>query len=187
VLDVGCGPGGFTAILAENASRVVGVDVSDEFVDAANRTFERHALTQANAVTGSASALPFDRESFDVVTLIDVLHHLDDPPAALAEVERVLRPGGRVLVFEPNKLNPLLTFLCLFDRNEYGFLKMGRIPIYERLLSPHFRIESASYSGLLIGPDGPAARAVADSLQEGPLAGVLGWLSPKLFFVARKP
>lgn len=187
VLDVGCGPGGFTAILAEMSNRVVGVDVSEEFVDAANRTFARRELAQANAVPGSATRLPFDGESFDIVTLIDVIHHLDSPAAALKEISRVLRPGGRLLVFEPNKLNPVLTFLCLFDPNEYGFLKMGTIPIYRRLLSGHFVVENATYNGLLIGPDGPAARAVADSLQAGRLASWLGWLSPKLFLVARKP
>jgi SAM-dependent methyltransferase len=186
VLDVGCGPGGFTAVLAETAGETVGLDVSESWVDAANRTFEARG-SKARAVLGSGAALPFEVASFDVVTLIDVLHHLDEPKSVLAETRRVLRPGGRLLVFEPNKLNPLLTALCLFDRNEWGFLRpgMGREGGYRRMLSPWFAVDEVKYSGLLIGPDGPAARAIADRLAA--TGNPLGWLSPKLFFACTAP
>lgn len=188
VLDVGCGPGGFTAVAAEFAGDVVGVDVSEAWVEAAQRTFTERGLARAHAVLGSGNALPFPDGSFEVATLIDVIHHLDDPAATIREVARVLVPRGRLLVFEPNKLNPALTFLCLFDRNEWGFLarRMGTIASCTRLLEPAFRVDVARYSGLLIGPDGPAARRVAESLTEGGARRFLSWLGPKIFLAATK-
>lgn len=187
VLDLGCGPGGFTAVLAETAREVVGLDVSPAWVETARRTLEERGLP-GTAVTGSGSALPFPDGAFDVVSLVDVIHHLDEPEGVLREVHRVLRKGGRLLIFEPNKLNVLLTALCFFDRNEWGFLrpKMGLFRGYRRLLQPHFGIDEERYSGLLIGPDGPRARQVADALAENPLARGARWLSPKVFLAATK-
>jgi ubiquinone/menaquinone biosynthesis C-methylase UbiE len=188
VLDVGCGPGGFTAVVAELAFEVVGIDVSEAWVEASQRTFAARGLTHARAVRGSGTALPFLDGSFEVATLIDVIHHLDDPDVTLREIARVLVPGGRLLVFEPNKLNPALTFLCLFDRNEWGFLarRMGTIPSCTRLLEASFRVDIAHYSGLLIGPDGPSARRIADTLTHGVAKQLLGWLAPKIFLAATK-
>jgi ubiquinone/menaquinone biosynthesis C-methylase UbiE len=188
VLDVGCGPGGFTAVLAELAQSVVGLDVSQAWVETCTQTFAARGLTEARAVLGSSTNLPFPDASFEVATLIDVIHHLDDPGAALREIARVLVPGGRLLVFEPNKWNPVLTLLCVFDRNEWGFLAraMGTIPNYRRLLGSLFRVDVARYSALLIGPDGPAARRIAEALTESPAGGWLGWLGPKIFLAATK-
>lgn len=188
LLDVGCGPGGFTAVLAELSGNVTGLDVSEAWVESAQRTFREHALDGARAVLGTGERMPFEDASFDVVTLIDVLHHLDHPRAVLAEARRVLAPGGRLLVFEPNKLNPLLTFLCFFDRNEWGFLRteMGILGAYERMLAPHFDVERKSYSGLLIGPDGPNARRLTDALLGESGEGPLAFLAPKVFLAARR-
>jgi ubiquinone/menaquinone biosynthesis C-methylase UbiE len=187
VLDLGCGPGGFTAVLAETARSVVGLDVSREWVDAANATFRAHGLANAESVLASGESLPFADSSFDAVTLVDVIHHLDRPSMVLQEVARVLVPGGKLLVFEPNKLNPVLTLLCVFDRNEWGFLRpeMGLFRGYRSLLEPNFSVEKLAYSGLLIGPDGPLARRVANVLTDGPLSPVLRYLAPKVFVLGR--
>jgi SAM-dependent methyltransferase len=188
VLDVGCGPGGFTAILAETALDVVGVDVSAAWVDAAAETFRARGIANARSQLTSGEALPFADGSFDVVTLVDVIHHLDEPERVLAEVHRVLAPSGTLLVFEPNKLNPVLTLMCVFDRNEWGFLRpdMGLFGGYRRLLSPRFAVEHIDYSGLLVGPDGPKARRIADALVEGPLSAALRYFAPKIFVAARR-
>jgi hypothetical protein len=63
---------------------------------------------------------------------------------------------------------------------------MGTIPSCTRLLEPSFRVDIAHYSGLLIGPDGPAARRIADALTRGVAKQLLGWLAPKIFLVATK-
>jgi SAM-dependent methyltransferase len=188
VLDVGCGPGGFTAIVAEMASLVVGVEVSKAWVESAEATFRSRGIHNARSVLTNGSEFPFESGSFDVVTLVDVIHHLEHPATVLAELRRVLKANGTLLVFEPNKLNPLLTLLCVLDRNEWGFLRpsMGLGSGYRRLLSPGFVIEELRYSGLLIGPDGPWGRRVADSLTEGVFSPVLQYVAPKIFIAARR-
>lgn len=188
VLDVGCGPGAFTAILAETAREVIGLDISQAWVDAADRTFAARGITNASAALGSGTALPFESASFDAVTLVDVIHHLDEPEPVLKEVRRVLAPGGLLLVFEPNKLNPLLTLMCVLDKNEWGFLRpgMGLLGGYRRLLSRGFRVERLDYSGLLVGVDGPRARRIADALVDGPLSTGLRYFAPKVFVAARR-
>jgi ubiquinone/menaquinone biosynthesis C-methylase UbiE len=187
VLDLGCGPGGFTAVLAESAKAVVGVDVSEAWTRTARGVFRQRALP-AHAVVASGTTLPFPDASFDVVTLVDVIHHLEEPAPVLEEAHRVLRSSGTLLVFEPNKLNPLLTLLSLFDRNEWGFLRsqMGLFRGYERLLEARFCIEETHYSGLLVGPDGPRATALATALAEGRAARHVRWLCPKMFVRATR-
>ena len=160
--------------LGETAKEIVGLDVSEEWVRTCARTLKDHGLANGRAVQGSADALPFGDGAFDVVCMVDVLHHLDRPEAALLEAHRVIRPGGRLLVFEPNKLNPLLTFLCVLDRNEWGFLRppMGTARgLREMVERPGFTVEEIHPSGLLIGPDGPrsglASRSLSASVRDG--------------------
>jgi ubiquinone/menaquinone biosynthesis C-methylase UbiE len=188
VLDVGCGPGAFTAIVAEMAGTVVGVDVSRAWVDAAQVTFRSRGVANASSVLTAGNELPFENESFDAVIMVDVIHHLEHPERMLAEVRRVLTRAGTLLVFEPNKLNPLLTLLCMFDRNEWGFLRpnMGLFTGYRRLLSPGFLVEDIRYSGLLIGPDGPWARRIVDVLTQGVFSPLLRHFAPKIFVAARR-
>jgi SAM-dependent methyltransferase len=90
LLDVGAAYG-YAALEAERAGfRVVGVEISR---DAGMRAQER---LPGRIVRASALVLPFASRSFDVVTLWDVLEHLPDPHAAVAELARCLRPGGRL-------------------------------------------------------------------------------------------
>jgi SAM-dependent methyltransferase len=91
VLDVGCGEGELARHLPEGAW--VGVDSSETMLAAAP---EPH-------VRADATALPFDDESFGGVALLYVLYHLPDPRAALAEADRVLRPGGMLAVAAPSR------------------------------------------------------------------------------------
>lgn len=104
LLDVGCGVG--TAELQIGLLRIpqvhlVGIDVDvPSVVQAADLIGERNLDAQVAA--GDALALPFRQESFDGVFCVAVLQHLADPRAALREFARVTRPGGRVLVVEPD-------------------------------------------------------------------------------------
>lgn len=96
VLDAGCGTGANLVFLARYG-RTVGIDLAAEAL--------RFAMTrQPEAIArGSISALPFAAESFDLVTSFEVIYHLavEDDRAALAEMARVTRPGGWVLVRVP--------------------------------------------------------------------------------------
>ncbi len=103
LLDVGCGPGTITVDLARMVApgRVVGVDRSEEVVSEAGRLAAPPGAGTAPPVefrTGDVYGLDFPDRHFDVVHAHQVLQHLTDPVAALREMRRVLRPGGRLAV-----------------------------------------------------------------------------------------
>ncbi|MBM3786352.1 MAG: methyltransferase domain-containing protein [Acidobacteria bacterium] len=99
-LDIGCGAGYGSAELAANASHVTGVDVSEEAVAYAREHYQRSNL---KFELGSATALPFEDGSFDLVVAYEVIEHLDEWPKLLDEAKRVLAPGGQFVVSTPNK------------------------------------------------------------------------------------
>jgi SAM-dependent methyltransferase len=96
VLDVGCGPGSITLGLAKVAGHVTGVDVDDaEFADA--RAYaSAHDIDNVEFVEGSIYELDVLDASVDVCSLCSMMETLDDPLAGLAEVRRVLKPGGLI-------------------------------------------------------------------------------------------
>jgi SAM-dependent methyltransferase len=98
LLDVGCGPGTITADLARRVAPgdVVGIDASTDVIAQARRLTVETGNVRFE--TGDVYALPFPDGSFDVVHAHQVLQHLSDPVAALAEMGRVARPGGLVAV-----------------------------------------------------------------------------------------
>jgi hypothetical protein len=104
----------------------------------------------------------------------------------MEEACRVLKSNGKLLIFEPNKLNPALWLMCRLDPNEHGLLRLGTPGKYRALLRDRYDILADHYSGLLIGPDGIMARSIADMLSSTHVAFLVGWLSPKLFIAARK-
>ena len=94
VLDVGCGPGSITIGLAQVAGHVTGIDVDDmEFADARAHA-EEHGISNVEFREGSIYELDVPDASIDVCTLCSMMETLDDPLAGLAEVRRVLKPGG---------------------------------------------------------------------------------------------
>lgn len=96
VLDCGVGTGAFALELARVWGRpleLTAVDISPAMVDAARRRF-RHAGIAGRVIQADVSVLPFADASFDIVLAAHVLEHLPEPVTALAEMRRVLRPGG---------------------------------------------------------------------------------------------
>lgn len=95
VLDVACGPGNFSRDFAHAASEglVVGIDASASMLDVAVRDT---ASDNVAYIRGDASALPFRDASFDAVCCFAALYLIEEPMRALAEIVRVLAPGGRV-------------------------------------------------------------------------------------------
>jgi SAM-dependent methyltransferase len=94
ILDVGCGTGANLELLGKYGD-AEGVDVSE-----AALAFCR-ARGLENVKLGEAEKLPYADNSFDLVTGLDVVEHLDDDVAGLSEMRRVLKPGGRALLFVP--------------------------------------------------------------------------------------
>jgi len=102
VLDIGCGTGDDTRRVAGIVApdgEAVGLDVSEAMIAAARRRTEGTGLP-ATFVVGDACALDFDDGSFDAVRAERVLMHVPDPRRALAEMVRVTRPGGRLVVID---------------------------------------------------------------------------------------
>ena len=104
IADLGAGPGFFTiplAALVGEAGRVYAVDVSPEMTAVLSRRLaERGGLPQVQVLEGGESTLPIPDRACDLALLAFVLHELPDAPRFLAEVRRILAPGGRLAVIE---------------------------------------------------------------------------------------
>jgi ubiquinone/menaquinone biosynthesis C-methylase UbiE len=101
VLDIACGEGYGSALLARHAAQVTGVDVSPQAVDHAKRAYA--ALSNAQFLNGSCTAIPLPDKSVDVAISFETLEHIHEQEEFLAELDRVLEPGGVLLISCPNK------------------------------------------------------------------------------------
>ena len=100
VADIGCGEGYLTVETARWARSVVGIDRSDEVLERAKALAARRRVSNVQWKKGDLAPLPLHDASVDIALLSQALHHAVEPEDALAEVVRVLRPGGRVLVLD---------------------------------------------------------------------------------------
>lgn len=101
VLDAGCGPGFYISEILERVGpegTVVGVDASPPMLALAAKRCEGHS--NVSLFEGDVTALPVADGDFDGALSVQVLEYVDDIPGALAELLRVLRPGGRVLIWD---------------------------------------------------------------------------------------
>lgn len=125
VLDLGCGTGILLASLADEGYRAVGTDIS--------RTMLSRARGTAPLVTADGGNLPFADASLDAVLARGSIHHMQDIPAVLGEILRVLRHGGQVVLSEPsNDFYPIRAARSLmykksrhFDREDIAFRSVG--------------------------------------------------------------
>ncbi|MBS7542273.1 class I SAM-dependent methyltransferase [Ancylobacter oerskovii] len=101
VLDVACGEGYGAAFLARHAGRVVGVDLDAQAVAHAARRYA--GIGNLGFEAGDVGALPFPDHSFDAVVSFETVEHVADPRRALAELRRVLKPGGTLIVSTPDR------------------------------------------------------------------------------------
>lgn len=104
LLDCGCGPGSITADFAQilHQGSVMGVDLSSTQVEKAKNFAQEREITNAAFAKADIHALPFPSHSFDVVHVNGVLCQIQDPLHAIAEMIRVVKPGGLVAAREPD-------------------------------------------------------------------------------------
>jgi len=96
--DLGCGTGQVTAALAPFVARVIAVDASAAMLQAAKKRLQ--GLDNVDLRRGELEALPIDEGRLDAATLMLVLHYVPEPERALAEVARVLKPHGRLIIVD---------------------------------------------------------------------------------------
>lgn len=101
VLDIACGEGYGSALLAKRARSVIGVDISDEAIAHARKTYPNQLNLRYEQ--GSATAVPMDSASVDVVISFETVEHLSEQSEMLAELRRILRPDGLLIISSPNK------------------------------------------------------------------------------------
>jgi ubiquinone/menaquinone biosynthesis C-methylase UbiE len=137
ILDVGCGTGSLLAELARSgATSLAGVDLAPKILEVAR---EKLSAAGARADLRAADAeepLPWASESFDVATLTGALHHFYRPHDVLAEIHRVIRAGGRLLVVDPCFFTPLRQLFNVYLRvlPHYGDYHFYAAPQAGRLL-----------------------------------------------------
>jgi SAM-dependent methyltransferase len=202
ILEDGCGVGQYMHHLAPIAGKVTGLDFEFERV--------KDTLTLGlDAVNAAGEFLPYPANTFDLVISNEVIEHVMDDRMAVLEMIRVLKPGGRLVLFCPNRGYPFETHGIYWE----GRYRFGNIPLVNYLpkswrnkLAPHVRAYSAGdlsklFSGLPVkivtktviyggydnfiarlGGVGKAIRAVMQSLEHTPLR----WFGLSHFWVIEK-
>lgn len=155
ILDIGCGVGAYVRKLGELSDRVYGIDIDPARV----RQGEGGGLA-----AGASEQLPFATGAFDAVILNEVIEHVRDDAETLREACRVVRPGGHVVIFAPNRLFPFETHgVYLGKRYVFGNIPLVNYlpdPLRKRLV-PHAR--AYTRRGLHRLVDGLPAAKVAES------------------------
>lgn len=141
VLINGCGVGMYANALVPYAEAVYGIDIEADHL--------RHAVTSvptANFQLAACEALPYPDNFFDLVLSHEVIEHVQNDQTTAAEMARVLKPGGRAVIFAPNRLYPFETHGHYWD-GQYHF---GNTPLINYLpdflrnqLAPHVRAYTA--------------------------------------------
>jgi ubiquinone/menaquinone biosynthesis C-methylase UbiE len=100
ILDIACGTGEFERLIINEhpAQQIVGIDISEEMLAVAQQKL--YSYPNISFQVGSASALPFPEQTFDVIVSANSFHYFDDPIIALAEIKRVLKPDGKVIILD---------------------------------------------------------------------------------------
>jgi SAM-dependent methyltransferase len=189
VLDNGCGVGAYLQRLAGEARAAHGLEFDEERAGAA-------AERGLSVVQAASERLPFAASSFDLILSHEVLEHVADDRSSMAEAARALRPGGRLVLFVPNRGYPFETH-GIYWGGRYHF---GNIPLVNYLptslrnrLAPHVRAYTAgqitdlmeglpfqlerrtvifgAYDNLIarFGPIGRVLRAILQALEATPL------------------
>ena len=160
VLDVACGAAHVPEQVAPEVHQVVGIDLTPELLALGAARLRAAGIRNVLLQQGAATALPFVDESFDVVCSRSALHHIGDPARAAAEMARVCRRGGRVVVSDLVVPDPAI-------REAYDAVHRALDPSHGRAFTAD---EIAHLLGEHVGPVGLVARRGPGAL---PLDGIM--------------
>jgi ubiquinone/menaquinone biosynthesis C-methylase UbiE len=145
VLDIGCGTGTLAIALARRSASAIGVDPAPRMVA---RARAKRGAAPVSFLVASAESLPFADSSFDLATASLTVHHWRDAELGLAELARVLRPGGRVAIAEIDLPGPVRSVLRLLGSPHAGWSR-------HELAGTLHRSGFSSVEALPRGPLGP--------------------------------
>lgn len=138
ILEDGCGVGSYLQRFAKNAKQAIGLEV--EFP----RCVEAHQLSD-QVICGVGETLPFPDNRFDLILSHEVLEHVKNDRLAVSEIVRTLKPGGRLVLFVPNRGYPFETH-GIYRQGKYHFgnkLFVNWLPrVWRDKLAPHVRVYS---------------------------------------------
>ncbi|MBL28846.1 MAG: hypothetical protein CMM50_14990 [Rhodospirillaceae bacterium] len=188
-LEIGCGFGSWSAEVSDIVGHVDAIDVSPDIVELAKQRNVPNITFSARDVHDTG----FPAETFDRVFCISVLHHLD-MPRALAEIHRILKPGGMLVASEPNMLNPQVALerstpmtRRMFGNSpdETAFVRWRLAKLLERHFSIE-KMENFDFYHPVIGKIDPSGRLekIVDFFERVP---GLKEISGSIFIVCRKP
>lgn len=119
LLDLGTGTGRILELFKGQYAKAVGLDASREMLAIARSTLDKAGISNVQIRQGDLMNLPAMSEAFDLITVHQVLHYLEDPGGAIREAAKALKPGGRLLIvdFAPHELE--------FLRDKHAHLRLG--------------------------------------------------------------
>jgi SAM-dependent methyltransferase len=153
VLDAACGTGYGSALIAEVASGVEGVDISDSTIEWARKVYGKEHLGFHSACV---EFTPFERDTFDLITSFETLEHTLSPSTALWEFVRVMKPDGMGIFSVPNGWGLTANHFVDFDQ-----------PLFEKVLSEHFEHSELFYNNSGDRMSGTAGIGPLESLGDG--------------------
>ncbi|MFG2109463.1 class I SAM-dependent methyltransferase [Micromonospora chersina] len=206
LLEIGCGDGTYTMRLVDAFAQIEAVDIQQDRLELFRERLaaDPAAAQKINVRELSATELDYPDKSFDLVTAIEVVEHIDDLDAALRQVHRVLAPGGRFALTTPNRWFPFETHGFLIRGKRYrparGPFLPWIVPLHRRLadaraftargLSAHLRragLEPVAMDYIMPPFDrsgfGRRIRPVTDGIERSPLK----FFGMALAVVARRP
>ena len=178
VLDIACGEGFGSAILAKSARSVVGVDIA---MEAVQHAAIRYQLDNVRFRQGSCAAIPLDNDSVDLVVSFETIEHHDEHLAMMAEIKRVLRPPGVLIISSPDKKEYSVTPKYV---NPFHVRELSREE-FEDLIQAHFKYLALLSQRMVYGsgilPQTGAFRITDYDLIDTSCAS-LGLARPRYFF-----
>jgi ubiquinone/menaquinone biosynthesis C-methylase UbiE len=177
VLDIACGEGYGSDILATQAKKVYGVDISREAINWAKQTYQNEKL---RFLVGSVTQIPLPDKTVDIVVSFETIEHHDQHREMIAEIKRVLRDDGILIISSPNK--DYFEKYLPGQKNEFHVKELYRRE-FEALLGLYFKnyysFTQSNLYGSAITCDGDYARSFSRPYHFNKTYGTAGFLEPR--------